>query len=147
MKQLLLCLPKNGIGALQRNGREFGAIREGEGMLQGHPVRLYHSDNPTIGINTSSSAETEGLLASIQLPESLFSTGRVTSGTVGGRVGLVFSFFETPVLFPLANGTRPDIQIRTPVIGALLGGISNIEGLIDPITITLQLDIDKVSLR
>ena len=85
------------------------------------------------------------VLASIRLPESLFSNDRVTNNSVGGGVGLVFSFFETPVLFPLANGTRADLQIRTSVIGALIGGIPTISDLLDPIIINFQLEIDTVS--
>ena len=88
---------------------------------------------------------TDGVLASIQLPESLFSNNRVTNNPVGG-VGLVFSFFETPVLFPLANGTRADLQIRTSVIGTLIGGIPTISDLLDPIIITFQLEINTVSM-
>ena len=84
-------------------------------------------------------------LASIQLPQSLFSTGAVTNSSAGGGVGLVFTFYETPVLFPLPNGTRADLQIRSAVIGALIGGVPNVSNLSDPIVISLQLNIDQVS--
>ncbi|CAI8022065.1 Adhesion G-protein coupled receptor G4 [Geodia barretti] len=118
-----LLVERNNIEQLQTSGREFSATRD---------------DN---GINTTSGV-TDGVLASIQLPESLFSNDRVTNNPVGGGVGLVFSFFETPVLFPLTNGTRADLQIRTSVIGALIGGIPTTSDLLDPIIITFQLEID-----
>ena len=89
--------------------------------------------------------ETEQLLASLQLPDSLFSTPTVADSTVGGGVGLVFLFFETAVLFPLPNVTRTDLQIRSSVVGALLGGVTNISNLTDPVIITLPLDIREVS--
>ena len=104
--------------------------------------------NHHLGISTISStmSEPEAVLASIQLPETLFGTDSVTNKSVGGGVGLVFSFFETPVLFPLPNGTRMDLQIRSAVIGALLGGIPTITDLDDPIVLVFQLNIDTVSL-
>ncbi|CAI8020051.1 Adhesion G-protein coupled receptor G4, partial [Geodia barretti] len=118
-----LLVERNNIEQLQTSGREFGATRDDKGI-------------------TTMSRVTGGVLASIQLPDSLFSNDRVTNNSVGGGVGLVFSFFETPVLFPLANGTRGDLQIRTSVIGALIGGIPTISDLLDPIIITFQLEID-----
>ncbi|CAI7989315.1 Adhesion G-protein coupled receptor G4, partial [Geodia barretti] len=118
-----LLVERNNIEQLQTSGREFGATRDDKGI-------------------TTLPGVTDGVLASIQLPGSLFSTDRVTNNSVGRGVGLVFSFFETPVLFPLANGTRADLQIRTSVIGTLIGGIPNISDLLDPIIITFQLEID-----
>ena len=70
---------------------------------------------------------------------------RVINSSVGGGIGLVFSFFETPVLFPLPNGTRRDVQIRSSVIGALLGGVPTIIDLVNPVNITLQIKITAVS--
>ena len=84
-------------------------------------------------------------LASVQLPGSLFTTDSVTSSTIGGGIGLVFSFFETPVLFPLPNGTQRDIQIRSSVIGALLGGVASLADLVDPVVITLPIEMGRVS--
>ena len=89
--------------------------------------------------------DTDTFLASIELPGSLFDMVRVTNSSVGGGIGLVFSFFETPVLFPLPNGTRRDIQIRSSVIGALLGGVPSIIDLVNPVNITLQIKITAVS--
>ena len=59
-------------------------------------------------------------------------------------VGVVVSVYETSLLFPLANGTRPRVEIRTPVIGALIGGVPSVSGLTDPVVITLRLDINTV---
>ena len=90
--------------------------------------------------------ETDELLASIQLPGSLFNMDKVTNSNVGGGIGLVFSFFETPVLFPLPNGTQRDVEIRSSIIGALLGGTGSVTDLVDPVIITLEIEISAVSL-
>ena len=98
-----------------------------------------HYNTTIIGISTTSSVmDTDTFLASIELPESLFDMDRVTNSSVGGGIGLVFLIFETPVLFPLPNGTQRDIQIRSSVIGALLGGVPSIIDLVNPIIITLH---------
>ena len=97
-------------------------------------------------ITMSEVVESEGLLAVIQLPESLFMDSRVVNSSVGSSVGLVFTVYTTPVLFPLANGSDVEFDIRTPVIGALFGGLPSLSNLTDPIAITLQLNITNVNL-
>ena len=94
-------------------------------------------------ISESEMIPSENLTAAIQLPESLFMMTSVNSTDDG--VGVVVSVYETSLLFPLANGTRPRVEIRTPVIGALIGGVPSVSGLTDPVVITLKLDINTVS--
>ena len=84
-------------------------------------------------------------IASLALPASLFEEGAVLNSLVGDGVGLVFTAFSSPVLFPLANGTRPSVEIRSPIIGALIGGLSTIRNLSDPVAIVLEVSLDNVS--
>ena len=83
--------------------------------------------------------EDGGQIASIELPPSLFEKINV----VNTSVGIVFTVYEEPVLFPLADGTPPNLKIRSPVIGAQLGGILTIENLTEPVEIFLQLLVDQ----
>ena len=85
-------------------------------------------------------------IASLTLPASLFEEGAVlNSGLVGDGVGLVFTAFSSPVLFPLANGTRSTVEIRSSIIGALIGGLPTIRNLSDPVVIFLEISLDNVS--
>ena len=88
---------------------------------------------------TVSTTSTEGLLASIALPGSLFEEAAVINSSDGDSVGLVLTFFEDATLFPLPNETPPDLSIQSSVIGALLGGVPIITDLTEPIVITLHL--------
>lgn len=90
------------------------------------------------------SSTSESVIASIQLPASLFSEDSVVN-SVGDGVGLVFTVYERSVLFPLANGSRPTVEIRSSIIGALLGGLPTLGDLPDPIEIHLQIAIGSVS--
>ena len=66
----------------------------------------------------------------------------MVESVVGSGLGLVFSFYNTSILFPLPNGSN--FEIRSSVIGVLLAGVPNITDLEDPVIITLQLHIDRV---
>ena len=71
--------------------------------------------------------------ALISLPTSLFGLLGVES------VGVFFTFYEGPVLFPLGNGTgNEDTIVGTPVIGATVANQSLVN-LLDPIVILLRL--------
>ena len=87
----------------------------------------------------SSIIEDDGQIASIALPPSLFERINV----VNTSVVIVFTVYVGPVLFPSANGTPPNLEIRSPVIGAQLGGILSIENLTDPVEIFLTLSVDS----
>ena len=140
---------QNNISTLQTIGREFSALRDESGMI-------VHAEMCRIiimqfsfytGLSTLLKViESENLLAAIQLPGTLFMENEVIdSSSGGGSVGIVFTLYETPpLLFPLANGTSA--SIRSVVIGALLGSVPNVIDLIDPITISLQFNIDSVSI-
>ena len=85
---------------------------------------------------TSESASTiktldNGQVGRIFLPGSLFTRP---------NVGLFFSLYSTPVLFPLANGSREFDTIASPVIAATVTGGKAIANLSEPITILLQFD-------
>ena len=93
-----------------------------------------------------STNNSENQIASIQLPASLFEeTAVLNSGVVGDGIGLVFTAYSSPVLFPLANGSRPSVEVRSSIIGALLGGLPVIRNLTDPIVIILEISLDDVS--
>lgn len=87
----------------------------------------------------SSSDDFVNQVASIQLPPSLF--GVVNTSIVG----LVSTFYESDVLFPLADGSRNNTEIRTSVIGVLLSGVPALRDLPDPVEINLLLTIGSVS--
>ena len=55
------------------------------------------------------------------------------------NVGLVFSLYKTPVLFPLANDTKNFSEIISSVVAASVAE-ENIANLSEPITVLLQLD-------
>ena len=69
----------------------------------------------------------------ISLPRSLFDRINKTN------VGLVFSQYKTPVLFPLTNDSKNVSEIVSSVVAASVAG-ENITNLSEPITILLQLD-------
>ena len=80
-------------------------------------------------------AESENVV-SISLPPSLF---ELASGD-DSDVGLAFTFYESPNLFPLANGTRSSgVEVGSSVIGALVAGKTEIVDLEEPVRITLIL--------
>ena len=96
-----------------------------------------------IGPSTDITESTEEV-ASINLLESLFMSDGVVNRSLVDSVGLVFTAFERPVLFPLANGSCSRIEIRSSVIGALVAGQTNISNLTHPIvTVTLPLNINN----
>lgn len=128
---------------LQQEGKRLFATRGSEGIkIIIMKLKKYEVPFHT-GINIGSL--TESVSAAIELPGSLFGDASVTASAVGGGLGLVFSFYDTAVLFPLPHETHSDFEIRTPVIGALLADAPAIAGLADPIIVTLQLEIDAVS--
>ena len=71
----------------------------------------------------------------VQLPPSLFNQ----FGGTGDLVGLVFTVYAEPVLFPLATTTRTRSEIRSPVISATVAGAAPIDNLIEPVEIGLTL--------
>ena len=54
--------------------------------------------------------------ASIALPQSLFADLELVNTMT---VGIGFAFYETSALFPLPEGSPSDLNIGSPVIGAL----------------------------
>ena len=73
--------------------------------------------------------------ASIALPQSLFADLElVTTMTVG----IGFTFYETAALFPLPEGSPPNLNIGSPVIGAFVAS-QNVSDLHDPIIIIFHL--------
>ena len=69
---------------------------------------------------------------SIVLPSSLF------MNLTTRDVGVFFTHYATPVFFPLAEGTRPDIVIGTSVIGASVANVT-VRNLENNITVVFQL--------
>ena len=72
----------------------------------------------------------------IQLPQSLFNN--ITSS-----IGLFFTFYQTAVFFPLAEGSQNDSLVGTSVIGVT---IAESVGFEENITILFQLN-NPVSFR
>ena len=64
------------------------------------------------------------------LPRSLFESL--------GNASVFFTFYETPIFFPLAEGSREDIVVGTSVIAATVAG-NDIMNLQENVTILLQL--------
>ncbi len=64
--------------------------------------------------------------AFIILPVSLFEEISPEDNT--SQIGLFFTFYEQPVLFPLGSESRPDISVGSAVIGASFssGDVSNL---------------------
>ena len=80
-------------------------------------------------------AESENVV-SISLPPSLFEL----ASDDDSDVGLAFTFYESPNLFPLANGTRSSgVVVGSSVIGALVAGKTEVVDLEEPVRITLIL--------
>ena len=76
---------------------------------------------------------------SILLPPSLFE--KTFDQDTNSSVGLFFVLYETAKLLPLANGSRENYTVGSPVIGATVIGQS-INNLTEPITIKLELHND-----
>ena len=75
-------------------------------------------------------------IVSISLPPTLFEL----AGGDEADVGLAFTFYESPNLFPLANGTRSSgVIVGSSVIGALVAGKTEVVDLEDPVRIILTL--------
>ena len=87
----------------------------------------------------------QAVFSSIRLPASLFSDVVVVSASGGSAVAVVVTAYESPTLFPLASGSLPNIQIRSSVIGLLIGGVPPLRGLRDPIRIFFRLNLGTVS--
>lgn len=68
----------------------------------------------------------------INLPPSLFGS------LMSPNVGVFFTFYATPIFFPLAEGTRSDIIIGTPVIGATVANVM-FRDLEENVTVVFQL--------
>lgn len=83
-------------------------------------------------------AEEPTNVVAISLPPSLFDQDQLTNEDIG----LAFTFYESPNLFPLANGTRDSVVIGSSVIGALIAG-KEVLNLDDPVVINLTL-LDEV---
>ena len=77
------------------------------------------------------SANTTG---SIQLPAQLFASLSDSDGSLG----LVFTMFNTSVLYPLANETRETFAVASSVVGATVAG-RTVRGLSSNVTIVLKL--------
>jgi len=75
------------------------------------------------------SANTTG---SISLPPDLFTT------LLDRNLGLVFTMFNTSVLYPLANETRETFAVASSVVGATVAG-HTVTGLTTNVTIVLKL--------
>ena len=62
-----------------------------------------------------------------------------TSGESGGEVGIFFSYYTTPILFPLAvgNDTNSSDVVDSVVIGASVAG-TELRNLNNNVTIVLQ---------
>ena len=80
---------------------------------------------------------TEDQGPSIVLPPSLF------MNLTTRDIGVFFTHYATPVFFPLAEGTRPDIVIGTSVIGASVANVT-VRNLENNVTVVFQLQ-DTVS--
>ena len=76
------------------------------------------------------SANTTG---SISLPAQLFAT------LSDSNLGLVFTMFNTSVLYPLANETRETFAVASSVVGATVAG-HIVRGLSSNVTIVLKLN-------
>ena len=85
------------------------------------------------GLSTSPAASDR--IASIQLPPSLFDQ----FGDTEDHIGLVFTVYTDPVLFPFANTTQTRSEIHSPVIGAIVAGAAPIDDLTEPVEIGLAL--------
>ncbi len=81
--------------------------------------------------------------AFIFLSESLFED--IVNEGNESDVSLFFTFYETPVLFPLGSATPPTITVGSAIIGATISG-QEIQNLTDPITIFLEL-VNEVQCR
>ena len=68
----------------------------------------------------------------INLPPSLFGS------LMSPNVGVFFTFYATPIFFPLAEGTRSDIIIGTPAIGATVANVM-LRDLEENVTVVFQL--------
>ena len=99
---------------------------------------------------TSAGSLQPGEAVSVVLPPSLFlqilQEQDATNSNAAGATGVIFTFYDSSVLFPLANGTNRNddddnifIMVGSPVIGADIAGLEVIE-LAEPFTILLRLN-------
>ena len=89
-------------------------------------------------------------VVTVVLPPSLFmqitqEESDTNNRTNAETTGVIFTFYESSVLFPVANGTNSSgddtlIIVGTPVIGADIAGLDVIELAESFITILLQLN-------
>ena len=86
----------------------------------------------TGSLTVNGSATMEEQTTSILLPPSLFNTIDVP------QAGIFFSFYETPVLFPLAEVSNSTNVTVSSVVSATVAG-ANIQNLADPVIIVLKL--------
>ena len=132
------------VDRLQESGRKFTAYMTSDGSeislhntctLKSPLILLDVITNPwfviVTGLSTSFAASDQ--IASVQLPPSLFDQ----FGDSEDHIGLVFTVYAEPVLFPLANTTQTRSEIRSPVIGAVVAGAAPIDNLIEPVEIGL----------
>ena len=99
--------------------------------------------------DTSTETLQQGEVVAVMLPPSLFlqitQQQNDTNSNAAGATGIVFTFYDSAVLFPLGNGTNSSdnddilIMVGTPVIGADIAGLEVIE-LAEPFTILLRLN-------
>lgn len=97
------------------------------------PPLVCSSGTLNMTTESASTAKTldNGQVGRIFLPGSLFTRP---------NLGLFFSLYSTPVLFPLANDSREFDAIASPVIAATVTGGVAVTNLSEPITILLQFD-------
>jgi len=110
---------------LVEEGLQFSVYRTDDGLLQ---VITEPSGGEVVNA-ADISANTTG---SISLPPGLFST------LPDGNLGLVFTMFNTSVLYPLANETRETFAVASSVVGATVAG-HTVTGLTTNVTIVLKL--------
>ena len=96
------------------------------------------------GISSSdsiSSSFSEKMNSSIHLPGSVFQ--QIGDGT--NTTGLVFTLYKASTLFPVNSQTRSNknssmTEVGTHIIAANING-EDVEGIVEPVTINLQLNI------
>ena len=69
----------------------------------------------------------------IMLPQSLYDN-------ISSPIGTFFTFYATPVFFPLAEGSQDNHFVGTPVIGATVAGTEGFENLQESVTVSFQLE-------
>ena len=96
--------------------------------------------------DTSTETLPQEAIVVVVLPPSLFmQITQEQNDNTTGATGVIFTFYQSSVLFPLANGTNSNddddifIMIGTPVIGIDIAGLPVTE-LVEPFTILLMLN-------